>query len=574
MPQAPVPVASARLSIAQLLQQGQACHRQGQWDLAATHYREIIERQPRSFEALHLLGMLMLQTGDAGNAAALLKRAAKVKPADAPTRTLLGVALQSSGEAEASVEHFAQAVKLEPRNAEYQYNLGKALRSLNRFDEACTAYESALRIRPDYLEALNNLSETLTLLGRHADALRSADDALRIKPDYAEALSNRGAALLGLNQRDSALEAIDQALRIAPNLKKALGNRGTVMMSLNRFSEARECYERALAVAPDEPLFHWNLAACLLLTGDFARGWRHYDSRWSMVLKGMHPEFPQPRWDGAPTARRVLVWGEQGLGDQILFASMFNEAAQRTSLTRFAVAPRLVTLFQRSFEGLNICTPEAAAADQAFDCYVCMGDLCGIFRPRTEDFLNHRVAYLKADPARTADLRREVAQPGTAVCGLSWLSNNKDVGREKSMALADLSREFGKLALTYVDLQYGDTSAERTSVRDGGGIAVQRVDSVDTFNDIDGLASLVDACDVIVTISNTTAHLAGALGKQVFLMLPYSIGRFWCWQADRSDALWYPNVRIFRQPEDGDWGSVLAAVRDALAALPPPASDQ
>jgi len=567
-------VSSSHQSIAQLLQQGQAYHQQGQPGRAAAYYREVIDRQPRNFDALHLLGMLTLQSGDAAAAAVLLKRAAKISPTDARTRILLGVALQSSGEAEASLEHFAQAVKLEPRNAEYQYNLGKALRGLKRLDEACAAYASALRIRPDYLEALNNLSETLTSLERPAEALKFADDALRIKPDYAEALSNRGAALLGLHQTGAALEAIDQALHIVPSLKKALGNRGTVMMSFNRFAEARECYERALAVAPDEPLFRWNLAACQLMTGEFAAGWRNYDARWSMTLKGMHPGFSQPQWDGTATTQRVLVWGEQGLGDQIRFASMFSEAAQRTRNIRFAVAPRLITLFQRSFDGLQFCAPEQAAADQAFDYYTCMGDLCGIFRPRVEDFLNHRAAYLKADPARTRGLRQQIAPRGKAVCGLSWISNNKDVGREKSMALVDMSREFSSLAMTYVDLQYGDTSAERSAVRTKNGIDVQNLPSVDTFNDIEGLASLVDACDVIVTISNTTAHLAGALGKRVFLMLPYSIGRFWCWQAERSDALWYPNVRIFRQPKDGDWASLLAEVREALAALPPPAADQ
>jgi hypothetical protein len=223
---------------------------------------------------------------------------------------------------------------------------------------------------------------------------------------------------------------------------------------------------------------------------------------------------------------------------------------------------------------LQLCTPEEAAEDQAFDAFICMGDLGRIFRLRTEDFLVHRTAYLHADASRTRELRLQIAQKGKPVCGLSWSSNNRDVGREKSISLADISRVFSGLDFSYVDLQYGDTDAERAEVLNQGGIAVDRVPSVDTFNDIDGLASLVDACDVIVTISNTTAHLAGALGKRVFLMLPFSIGRFWCWQAERSDALWYPNVRIFRQPKDGDWASLLAEVREALAALPPPAADQ
>lgn len=563
-------VPSSRHSIAQLLQQGQAHHQQGQWDLAAACYREILDRQPRSFEALHLLGLLTLQTGDVANALPWLQRAAKVKPADAATQSLIGVALQSSGQTETSLAFFQRAARLQPKNAEFHYNLGKALRGLERIDEARTCYEAALRLKPDYADALNNLSETLMSLELPADALKAAEDALRLKPGYAEAWSNRGAALIGLRQSHKALDALNHALALRPNLQKALANRGSVFLGLNRFAEARADFENTLTMAPDEPLMQWNLAMCQLLTGDFAAGWSRYDARWSMALKGLHPQFRQPEWDGQPTEQRVLVWGEQGLGDQILFTSMFAETALRTRHVRIAVAPRLLTLYRRSFDGLQFCAPEEAAADQAFDAYICMGDLGRIFRPRTEDFLAHRRAYLRADASRTRELRQRIAQPGRPICGLSWSSNNKEVGREKSISLAELSRAFSGLDVSYVDLQYGDTDAERAEVLKQGGIAVQRLPDVDTFNDIDDLAALVDACDVIVTISNTTAHLAGALGKPVFLMLPYAIGRFWCWQADRSDALWYPKVRIFRQPKEGDWASVIRDVRDALAALPQP----
>jgi tetratricopeptide (TPR) repeat protein len=563
-------VASSHHAIAALLQQGQAFHRQGRHDQAAACYREILARQPRNFEALHLLGLLTLQAGDPVNALPWLQRAAKANPADAATQSLLGIALQGSGQAADSIACFERAVRLQPNNAEFHYNLGKALRAAERIEDARTSYQAALRLKPDYAEALNNLSEACMSLAQPDEALQAADGALRLKPEYAEAWSSRGAALIGLRQPQAALDALNQALQRMPRLQKALANRGSVLMGLNRFAEALNDFEQALALAPDDPLMQWNLSMCRLLTGDFAAGWAGYGARWSMALKDLHPQFRQPQWDGTPTTQRVLVWGEQGLGDQIMFTSMFAETARHTPQLRFAVAPRLLALYRRSFEGLQFCTPEEAAADQAFDAYICMGDLGRIFRRDTDDFLAHRSAYLRADAARSRALRQQIAQPGKAVCGLSWYSNNKEVGVEKSITLAQLSGAFSGLACSYVDLQYGDTDAERAAVLQNGGIAVERVPSVDTFNDIDGLAALVDACDVIVTISNTTAHLAGALGKTVFVMLPYSVGRFWCWQTGRSDALWYPNVRIFRQPAEGDWASVIAEVRAALAQLPRP----
>ena len=556
-------MAQAQQSVAELLRQGQALHQQGQWHAAAASYRAVLERQPRSFEALHLLGLLQLQSGHADEAVTLLERAAKLKPADAPTQTLLGVALQSTGNAEDSLEHFERAAKLEPRNPEYHYNHGKALRQSGQLDAACNAYETAISLKPDHADALNNLSEVLTSIERPGDALLAADRALALKPGHAEALSNRGAALLALHRHDEAMAALNQALALSPSLKRALVNRGTLHMYGNRFEQARADYHAVLAMAPDEALARWNLSTCDLTVGRFREGWTNFDARWPAVLHGLHPQFDQPLWNGERDCGTVLLWGEQGLGDQIMFLSMLEDAAAAATL-RVAPAPRLLPLLARSFPGLELCTPESANADRRFDRYLCMGDLGRLFRPDAESFLNRRNAYLKADPDLRAKLRAQIAGPGERICGLSWFSSNKGFSKAKSVALADLSAALSCLPMRWLDLQYGDTAGERQDVRTAGGFNVEREPTIDTFNDVDGLAALIDACDVIVTISNTTAHLAGALGKPVLLMLPHAVGRFWCWQAERSDTLWYPNVRVFRQPVEGDWASVLSEVRAAL----------
>lgn len=554
-------------SIAQLLRQGQFHHEQGRPEPAEACYREILERQPRSFEALHLLGLLKLQLGDAVEAIPWLERAERFKPADAATQTLLGIALQVTGRMDDALPHFKQAAILEPHSAEFHYNYGKALRQAGKLDDARTAYQKAVALRPDHADALNNLSEVLTSINLPGDALIAADRALALQPGHAEALSNRGTALLALRRHEEAMVSLDQALSLVPQLKRALISRGTLHMYRNRFEQARADYLAALAIAPDEPLARWNLSTCDLTVGRFVEGWAHFDARWLTMLQGLHPDFKQPRWDGEAGTGIVLVWGEQGLGDQIMFLSILEEAARHAPL-RVAPAPRLLPLLTRSFPLLDFCTPESANADRHFDRYVLMGDLARLFRPDTQSFLRARKPYLHADPVRRELLRSRIARPGELTCGLSWFSNNKSFSFDKSMTLSELSSAMSGLHMRWIDLQYGDTEAERSAVRDAGGIEVMREPTVDTFNDIDGLAALVDACDVIVTISNTTAHLAGALGKRVFLMLPHAVGRFWCWQADRDDSLWYPNVRIFRQTREGDWATVLAAVRDALTALP------
>jgi len=637
-------VASSRPSIAQLLQQGQAHHQQGQWDLAAARYREIIDRQPRSFEALHLLGLLKLQAGDPAGAVLLLKRAAKANPAEAQTQTLIGIALQSTGETATSLDHFQRAIKLAPRNAEYHYNLGKALRLCERLEDAVASYESALKLKPCYPDALNNLSEVQISLERPEKALEASEMALRIHPGHAEALSNKGGALLALDRSQEALECIEAALSINSALPKALNNKAQALVKLRRFDEALACASQAVEMQPGsaEALFarglvlsemrrlpeaiadfdkallakpnvasylvsrgsvhfhtlqyeaaiadfeaairtgrsnstvtktaHSNLGSLLLLNGQFERGWQEFEWRWGTNdFKDARLEFDIPQWDGAPTKGHVLIWREQGLGDQILFASMLEDAAKLAGRVSVALEKRLHALFQRSFANLKIISLEEAQQAVGFDFQVPLGDLGRITRQTVDDCLRSRKAYMRPDSNRANQLRGELRGPDNKkICGISWSSKHKSVGDAKSISLQDLAPVLSSENYHFVDLQYGDTTEERKHLLNNSGIEVHRVASVDNWNDIDGLAALIDACDVIVTISNTTAHLAGALGKKVFLMLPSSVGRFWCWQTERSDALWYPDVRIFRQPKEGDWASVIREVRDALAALPRP----
>lgn len=626
-------------SIAQLLQQGQFHHQQGRPELAEACYLEILERQPRSFEALHLLGLLKLQGGDAEQAAVPLQRAAKANPEDPATQTLLGIALQETGRTGASLEHFRRAAMLAPGNPEFHYNLGKALRSADRVEEAIGCYRQALSLKADHADALNNLSEALNTLERPEEAAQAAQAVIRLNPAHAEAWSNLGGAQLLLEQAGAALESLDQALQLRPDLPRALCNRAKALAKLGRIDESvafinqvisrfpasreavftrglirfeqgdldgalADCkdalsmspgyvpalvctgnihlalgrhdaaiadFDQALKHEPGHAAAHYNLGITLLLTGQFERGWQEYG--WRFKTREFSKDaavIRLPVWQGGRDAR-LLVAAEQGIGDQIMYASMLGDLAGHRGNISVALSDKLIPIFSRAFPQFRfVSLMDTVGELSGWDAYVSIGDLGLHFRRSLDRFITGRKPYLRADAGRAAQLRHAVSGGNARiVCGLSWYSNNKSVGTQKSMALADLSRAFADLDCNWIDLQYGDTEAERKAVREAGGIEVMREPTVDTFNDIDGLAALVDACDVIVTISNTTAHLAGALGKRVFLMLPHEIGRFWCWQTDREDTLWYPDVRIFRQPRDGDWASVLAEVREALAALPP-----
>lgn len=472
-----------------------------------------------------------------------------------------------------------------PGDVEALQLLGVITLQQGRPDLAEAELRRALALNPAHAIANSNLGLALSQMNRDAEAVEHYDRAIAADPQYIDALVNRGVALNKLKRYDEAIASQRRALELRPEHAGALSNLGMALANLNRHAEAIACYEEARRIEPQSAAAQHNLGNALLLTGEFARGWPQFAWRWLANLPRLAAEQPfwlgndrqhgrfdlphgvrcainLPFWDGRATPDALLVWPEKGLGELIMFASMLEEARARVGRLTLITDPRLIPLFQRSFPQIEVITLDAAQRRSDFRWQLPMGDLCGLFRPCAADFLRQRRAYLRADPQRVAALQPEL--PAGRRCGLAWFSKNVLIGSHKSLGPEPIRRLLGAAGWQFVDLQYGDTREIREELRRDTGVAITRVDSVDNFHDIEGLAALIDSCDLVVTVSTATAHLAGALGKKVFLMLPHGQGRFWYWQAERDDALWYPNVRLFRQSQAGDW---MAVVKQVVAAL-------
>ena len=193
-----------------------------------------------------------------------------------------------------------------------------------------------------------------------------------------------------------------------------------------------------------------------------------------------------------------------------------------------------------------------------------LGSLPRLFRPDLASFSRARHPYLQADALRSANLRSKIERGDRLVCGVSWSSSRKSIGRHKSLSLEQMLVPLASPRMHFVDLQYGDTTAERQAMRQSHGIDVQHLDEVDNFHDIDGLAALIQACDVVITTSNSTAHLAGALGKSTLLLLPSGKGQLWYWAEINGTIPWYPSIRAFRQHDVGNWQKPLQEIKAAL----------
>ena len=331
---------------------------------------------------------------------------------------------------------------------------------------------------------------------------------------------------------------------------------GSALESLGLYDEAMRSFERAIAINPKwEPAL---LGATILplSLGNFSTGWVNFERYRNAGFITSGQNLPQPRWDGSPVRGTLLVWGDQGLGEQIIHASMVPELCERADQVVVQVDPKLVALFARSFPVAEVI-PFGATPARAVDVQEPLSSLGRFLRPSWESFPKRKQGYLSADSERTARLHRRLKSGGNFVVGLSWRSKNRRFGVAKSMVLRDFEPLLRAPGIRFVDLQYGDTRAERELIAREFGVEVLGLEEIDNTNDIDGLASLIDACDAVVTVSNTTAHLAGALGKPTIVLLRHGWGRLWHWFRNCEDSPWYPRVRVLSQGPTQPWGELV-----------------
>jgi tetratricopeptide (TPR) repeat protein len=478
-----------------------------------------------------------------------------------------GAALLELGRAGEAADSFARATALAPDFAEAHYNHGNALVKLERHADAIVSYDRALTHKPDYVDALNNRANALNVLGRLPEALACVEAALALAPEHVGALVTRSVLLRKLRRSAEAIASCERAHALKPDDTDALTVRADLLTDLERFEEAIATLDRISALKPDDVAAKWNKSLICLGLGRFQEGWPLYEHRWAGA-KGLVPRgYTQPRWNGGRIDGTLLIWGEQGLGDEILHASMLPDVLARTSSVVFEVEPRLAPLFERSFPTVKVIAGQPELYAGTVDAQEPLASLGGFLRRSFEDFPRRERGYLAADRARALALRARLASDGRRVIGLSWVSKAPLGGASKSAQLADFEALLRLPNCRFVDLQYGDTRAERAALARDLGIVVERLGDIDNTTDLDGLAALMTACDAVVSVSNTTAHLAGALGRPTFVMVPHGFARIWYWFHERNQSPWYPRVLVRRQQSGQPWADVVAVVAREVSAL-------
>ncbi|MDP3170329.1 MAG: tetratricopeptide repeat protein [Polaromonas sp.] len=488
-------------------------------------------------------------------------RAIALKPDYAEAYSNRGAALVALKQFSTAIESYGQAIACKPDYAQAYYNRGNAFRELKQPQAALESYDKAIAFRADYAQAHNNRGSALRELGRFEAALESYDQAITFKPDYAEAHNNRGNALSDMRRFDEALESYDQAIAFKPDYAEAYNNRASALRDLQQPQAAMPCYDKAIALQPGYAKAHLNRSMCLLQMGDFEHGWESYEWRWEdEALQKTRRQFTQPLWLGKQPlgGKTILLHAEQGFGDTLQFcryARLVNDLGARVVLEVQAPLAGLLDGLDGVAQVLRRGEPLPA-----FDCHCPLLSLPLAFETRL-DMLPGGQGYLRPPPDKLAQWAARLGEKSEPRVGLVWsgsVTHKND--RNRSVRLSEWVT-FLPPGLQYVSLQKEIRTGDKQTLALNPHI-MQLDEEIRDFADT---AALCELMDVVVSVDTSVAHLAGALGKPVWIALP--LNPDWRWLLDRSDSPWYPGVTLYRQDTAGVWDGVFCRIAAALATL-------
>lgn len=645
------------------LQEAINLHQQGLLAQAAEKYRAILVLDPHHFDAMHLLGVVTFQSGDAAGAVELFDQAISYYATHPTVYMNRGIALQSLNRFEEALVSYQKALALKPDYLDVSVNCGAVLQSLKRFDEALICFEKVLAVNPNHVNALCNRANVLQDLKRFEDAHADYERALAIEPNRVEILSNNGNALQGLGRHQESLIYYQRALAIDPNFLSGWFNQGNALQAMLDFSGSIDCYRRALAIDPnyaegffnaaksffelgqiDDALVYldrvlaimpnhlealsnrgvallkihdyqravstleqvlsinpkhvqalmshgfsmlqlrhidqaiadfakvsiidpndfesqFNEGFCRLLMRDFKEGLRQYEYRWEVKNLGLvKPDLPCPEWTGEQSlqGKTLLVYEEQGLGDIMQFCRYTQKIVD--------LGGRVIITAPKSLQGILQSMPSiskvflAGEVISGFD-YAC--PLLSLPYLLGEEFATIYAPskYLSSDPTIVDIWKNKIAHLKSPKIGVVW-SGNPAYGNDQKRSIA--LEKFSKICVAgaqYISLQKECRDEDKLVLTDHPNIHFMG----DDINDFSDTAAIIELMDLVITVDTSVAHLAGALGKQVWILIPFNSD--WRWFIDGDVTPWYPSARLFRQDILGNWDHIIGRVQSELCVV-------
>jgi tetratricopeptide (TPR) repeat protein len=572
-----------------------ALHQKGKLEPARVLYQEILAEKPDQADALHMLGLIAIQTQHWATAVTLISRSLEVDPSNPVAYSNRGVALHGLGQPEAALSSLNQSIALNSRNPQAYFGRAVVLRELNfprdalrdfdraivlepgfveahfhsgltlvdltRYQAALDRYDRTIALKPDHAEAHINRGNILRKLGRPNEAVSSYTEAIRVRPSSALAYSNRGSALRELRQLEAAVQSYDRAIAIKSDYARAYFNRGVVLTELRQFDQALATYDAVLAIKPDYADAHYLRSLLLLLTGDYSHGWLEHEWRWgsdSGSFKEERRGFSQPLWLGEQSIvnRTVLVYAEQGLGDTLQFSRYASLLAMRGAKVILEVPATLAGLLAQ-LEGVSQVVVRGAPLPN-FD-YQCPLMSLPLAFKTTLATVPAAASYLRGDVSKVLHWQRVLGAKHKPRVGLVWRGNPRNPNDHNRSIRLDSLVQGLPTGFQYVSLQKDLTDFDRGTLAENPHIL-----NFDTEqHDFTDAAALCECMDLLISVDTSVAHLSAAMGKPTWILLAFAAD--WRWLLDRSDTPWYPAARLYRQRRAGAWPEVLARIAADLA---------
>jgi tetratricopeptide (TPR) repeat protein len=549
---------AAPFDIGRSLNEALALHRQGQLRDAEKIYARVLKVAPNHFDALNLLGAVKMQLGRLGDAHRLLTSAVKAAPQAPQGWANLGQVLHALKREAEALDCYDKARALAPDDVGILNSRANALLSLGRHGEALDDFRQVLARMPQHAEARMNSGIALAALGRREEAIAEFDRALTTAPRHPVAHFNRGIALYDLGRYAEAVAAYDSALAVAPDHAGAWLNRGRALAALNRLEEALASYDKALALRKDDADAQFMSALALLTLGDYGRGFERYEWRWRRSGMPAPKGRGRPLWRGEyPLGRKtILLHAEQGLGDTIQFARYVPMLAASGAKVALEVPPELQPLLAR-LDGVA-AVMAGGEAPPPFDVHCPLGTLPLAFKT-TLDTVPAPIPYLSADETHLAKWSARLGPHDRPRVALAWSGNASHLNdRNRSIAFVRLAPLFAAPA-QFVSIQREVRSDDAAALA-----AEPRVTplggELESFADT---AAVLALSDLLIAVDTSVVHLAGAMGRPVWVLLP--LAPDWRWTRAGESTPWYPTARLFRQASLGDWDAVIGRVAAELA---------
>ena len=466
---------------------------------------------------------------------------------------------------------YREILRIQPSNAGAYYELGNVLQDKGWLDDALICYKEAIQLNPMFSESYNDLGNVFRKKGQFDEAIIYYRKAVELVPNFFGSYYNLGEALREKGRLDDAITCYQKAEQLNPSHVATINNLGTALREKGQIERAITHYRKAILLNPDQPDTHSNLAHALLLLGHLGEGWKEYE--WRLKQKDFYvPNCSGPLKDDLSfKGKWVFVCSEQGVGDKIMFASCLPELIDQANFCTVECDKRLVPLFSRSFPRATFieCVQEGDVFSSAIfngDIKIPIGSLPRYLRSEFPRFPQHK-SYLVPDELKVKEYRNRLKAIGEGLkVGISWRGGpTPEIIRLRSISLMQLAKIFSTSGIHFINLQYGDCTAELIEAREKTEVTIHHWEDVDPLRDLDSFAAQIAALDLVISIDNSTIHMSGALGTPVWVLLPFVPN--WRWMLNREDSPWYPTMRLFRQPSPGDWNSVIAKVADNLLKL-------